>query len=108
MGDASDAVVSASVSRSLSTADDEQRRLMEERVIVTDYYDNPIGAGSKKESASASAAARALVRASSGRERGRAFRPSLVSSLALSHCAAARRPRLGSTRTALDAGADGA
>jgi hypothetical protein len=27
--------------------------MMEERVIVTDYFDNPIGDGSKKESASA-------------------------------------------------------
>ena len=35
----------------LAGADDEQVRLMEERVIVTDYYDNCIGAGSKKESA---------------------------------------------------------
>lgn len=34
----------------LSSADDEQVRMMEEQVILTDYYDRPIGAGSKKDS----------------------------------------------------------
>lgn len=34
----------------LSAADEEQVRLMEEQVIVTDYNDNCIGAGSKKTS----------------------------------------------------------
>jgi isopentenyl-diphosphate delta-isomerase type 1 len=34
----------------LSGADAEQVRMMEERVILTDYFDNSIGAGSKKES----------------------------------------------------------
>ncbi len=36
----------------LSQADDEQVKMMEERVILTDYYDNVIGHGSKKESES--------------------------------------------------------
>lgn len=34
----------------LAGADAEQVRMMEERVIVTDYFDNCIGAGSKKDS----------------------------------------------------------
>lgn len=34
----------------LASADDDQVRMMEERVILTDYYDNPIGNGSKKDS----------------------------------------------------------
>lgn len=34
----------------LAEADEEQRKMMEERVILTDYYDNEIGHGSKKES----------------------------------------------------------
>ena len=34
----------------LSSADAEQVRMMEERVILTDYFDNVIGAGSKKDS----------------------------------------------------------
>jgi hypothetical protein len=36
----------------LAGADEDQVRMMEERVIVTDYYDNAIGHGSKKESES--------------------------------------------------------
>ena len=35
----------------LAQADDEQRTMMEERVIITDYYDTPIDSGSKKDSA---------------------------------------------------------
>jgi len=38
--------------KQLSQADDEQVKMMEERVILTDYYDNVIGHGSKKESES--------------------------------------------------------
>lgn len=34
----------------LAGADDVQRAMMEEEVIVTNYYDDPIGKGSKKES----------------------------------------------------------
>jgi hypothetical protein len=34
----------------LAKADEEQVRMMEERVILTDYYDNCIGDGSKKDS----------------------------------------------------------
>ena len=41
----------ARAAAALSRADDEQRRMMDERVILTDYYDRPIGAGSKRESA---------------------------------------------------------
>jgi hypothetical protein len=39
------------VEASLSAVDEQQRAMMEERVIVTDYFDNPLGSGSKKESA---------------------------------------------------------
>ena len=39
----------------LSQADADQVAMMEERVILTDYFDRPIGAGSKKESASRAA-----------------------------------------------------
>ena len=46
------APVAAAIESSLSAVDAEQRAMMEERVIVTDYYDNPICSGSKKESAS--------------------------------------------------------
>ena len=35
----------------LSSADDDQKRMMEERVILTDYNDKVIGSGSKTESA---------------------------------------------------------
>lgn len=42
----------AQLESSLSQADDAQRAMMEERVILTDYYDNPTGSGSKTESAS--------------------------------------------------------
>ena len=38
--------------KQLSQVDDEQVKMMEERVILTDYYDNVIGHGSKKESES--------------------------------------------------------
>lgn len=38
--------------KQLSQADDEQVKMMEERVILTDYFDNVIGHGSKKESES--------------------------------------------------------
>jgi hypothetical protein len=34
----------------LKECDDEQVKMMEERVILTDYFDNVIGHGSKKES----------------------------------------------------------
>ena len=43
--------VLAEIEASLSAVDEQQRAMMEERVIVTDYYDNPLGSGSKKESA---------------------------------------------------------
>jgi hypothetical protein len=36
----------------LEGADEDQVRMMEERIILTDYFDNPIGAGSKKDSES--------------------------------------------------------
>jgi len=36
----------------LQKCDDEQVKMMEERVILTDYFDNVIGHGSKKESES--------------------------------------------------------
>jgi len=42
----------AQLESSLSQADDAQRAMMEERVILTDYYENPTGSGSKTESAS--------------------------------------------------------
>ena len=38
--------------RELDNADAAQRSMMDERVIVTDYYDNPVSSGSKKESES--------------------------------------------------------
>ena len=38
--------------RDLESADEIQRALMEERVIITDYYDNPVCSGSKTESES--------------------------------------------------------
>jgi hypothetical protein len=34
----------------LAGADDAQRAMMEEEVILTNYYDDPIGKGSKKDS----------------------------------------------------------
>jgi len=40
----------AAAAAQLASADAEQRAMMEERVILTDYYDNPIGDGSKTES----------------------------------------------------------
>ena len=41
---------SGAAERDLSGADEEQIRMMDERVIVTDYFDRVIGNGSKKES----------------------------------------------------------
>lgn len=38
-------------SAALSGADEAQVRMMDERVIMTDYFDRPIGAGTKKDSA---------------------------------------------------------